>query len=82
MGIVSGIVVYFITWWTVLFAVLPWGVKPPDNPEPGHAPSAPAQPRLLKKFMITTIVSAVIWLVIYGVVESGLISFRDMARSM
>ena len=25
--IVTGIAVYFILWWLVLYAVLPWGVK-------------------------------------------------------
>jgi len=79
MGWVSGIVVYLITWWVVLFAVLPWGVRPPDEPEPGHATSAPARPRLWMKFAVTTVVAAVIWLGIYGVIEAGWISFREMA---
>jgi predicted secreted protein len=26
MSPVTGIVVYLIIWWTVLFAVLPWGI--------------------------------------------------------
>jgi predicted secreted protein len=82
MGWVSGVVVFFITWWTVLFAVLPWGNKPPEEPEPGHAPSAPAKPRLLLKFGITTVITAVIWLIIFALIESDLISFRDMARGM
>ncbi len=82
MDILSGFVVYFLTWWTVLFAVLPWGAHPPENPEPGHAPSAPAHPRLLRKFLITTVVAAVIWVAIDLVMLSGLISFRDMAARM
>ena len=44
MGWIAGIFVYFLIWWVVLFAVLPWGVQVPDNPEPGHAPSAPINP--------------------------------------
>ena len=30
MGWISGIFVYFLIWWVVLFAVLPWGVQVPD----------------------------------------------------
>jgi len=79
MGWVSGIVVFLITWWVVLFAVLPWGVRPPDEPEPGHASGAPARPRIWMKFAVTTVVAAVIWLGIYALITSGWISFRDMA---
>lgn len=82
MGWVSGIAVYVITWWVVLFAVLPWGAQPSDRPEPGMAESAPARPRIAMKFLVTTAVAAVVWLAIYGIVESGLISFREMARHM
>lgn len=82
MGWVSGIAVYFIVWWVVLFAVLPWGVRAPDDPEPGTADSAPQRPRILLKFAVTTVVAAVVWTGIYLVVASDLISFRDMARTM
>jgi len=75
---ITGVAVYFVIWWTVLFAVLPWGAQAPDNPEPGMAESAPARPRLLVKFLVTSALSAVIWLIIYAVVVSGVISFRDI----
>ena len=41
MGIVSGIVVYILLWWWVLFMLLPIKANAPDNPEVGHATSAP-----------------------------------------
>ncbi|MGH6961046.1 MAG: DUF1467 family protein [Dongiaceae bacterium] len=72
----SGISIYALIWWVVLFMVLPWGVRVPDDPEPGHASSAPTNPRLLIKAIATTIVSLIIWLGIYFVMKSGLISFR------
>ena len=79
MSWVTGLAVYFIVWWVVLFTVLPWGVHPPATPEPGNAPSAPENPRLWLKAGITTALAGVVWLVIYGLIESDLISLRDAA---
>ena len=76
----TGILVYVMIWWVTLFAVLPWGVRPPENPEPGHATSAPDKPMLWRKAGIsarsTTVVAAVIWVGIYYAIENELISFR------
>ncbi len=82
MGVVSGVAVFVIVWWVVLFAVLPWGVRPPEEAEPGMAESAPTRPRIRLKFLVTTALAVVIWLVVFAVVESDLISFREMAREM
>ncbi len=82
MGIVSGIVVYVITWWVVLFAILPWGVRTEESPDPGHATSAPVKPRLRLKFAVTSVVAAVIWVGIFALVQSDLVSFRRNAAGM
>ncbi|WP_421709846.1 DUF1467 family protein [Algihabitans sp.] len=74
----TGIIVFVIVWWVVIFMVLPWGARPPEQPETGHAPSAPENPRLLRKVLITTGLSAVVWLMIYAAVESDLVSFREL----
>ena len=76
MGWVSGLLVYALIWSVVLFTVLPWGVKLRDRPEPGHATSAPENPRLWLKMAATSAFSLVIWLAVYAVMASGLISFR------
>jgi predicted secreted protein len=78
MGWVTGIAVYVVIWWTVLFAVLPWGVRPNGEAGKGFEPGAPANPRLLMKALATSAISAVLWLALYAVVESGLISLRDI----
>jgi predicted secreted protein len=68
--------VYGIIWWVVVFMVLPWGVKVPDEHEPGHATSAPERPMLWRKAAITTVIAAVIWVAVYYLIDSGLIQFR------
>lgn len=82
MGPISGVVVFLMVWWTALFAVLPWGIRQSEEPIIGNTVSAPDKPKLLKKFLITTLVSVVIWLVIYGLISSNVISFYDMAADM
>ena len=73
----TGILVYVVVWWVVIFAVLPWGIRIPDRQEDtGHAPSAPANPRIWLKAIVTTGIAAVIWLGIYFLVESDWLSFR------
>jgi hypothetical protein len=49
MNWVTGLLVYVVVWWIAFFMVLPWGVKVPDEPEPGHASSAPDRPMLWRK---------------------------------
>ena len=79
MGWVTGIVVYLMLWFTVLFTVLPWGVRVPDQPEPGHATSAPINPRLLLKVVVTTVLSGVFWVIVYVMIAYGVVSFRGPA---
>ncbi len=69
--------VYFIIWWVVIFAVLPWGVRVPDTHEPGHATSAPENPMLRRKAAITTVVAAIIWVGVYLLVQSDLVNLRE-----
>jgi predicted secreted protein len=82
MSWVSGLFVYFITYWTVLFAILPWGNHADPKPVTGHAPSAPANPRIKQKFIATAIVSAIIWIIIYVLIKIEIINFHDLARAM
>jgi predicted secreted protein len=75
----TGIVVYLLIWWTALFCVLPIGTRPSAEPEPeaGGWRGAPARPLLGRKVIGTTVLAAVLWLVVYVVAESGAVSFRD-----
>ena len=76
MGWVTGIVVYVLTWWLVLFAILPLWVTPSDASEPHYATGAPKQPYLWRKVGLTSALAAVVWVVIYILVREPWISFR------
>jgi predicted secreted protein len=77
MGWVTGAAVYVCIWMVVLFAVLPWGVRPTVDAQPGNDPGAPANPRLLRKALITTAIATLLWIAFYLVSRSDLISFRE-----
>jgi predicted secreted protein len=65
MTIAQFIVAYAVCWWLMLFMVLPHKANPPANPGLGHAPSAPANPRLRKKFLTTTLLAFIPTILIY-----------------
>lgn len=75
MDAVSGVVVFLLTWWMVLFMVLPFGLKRDED-------GTPANPNLRRKLLITTGASIVIWIVIYFLIEADLISFAEIAAQM
>lgn len=63
MPIPLAVAVYITIWFTVLFAVLPIGVRSQDEEGaviPGTEPGAPAAPRLLVKALATTLLSALL----------------------
>ncbi len=69
--------IYVFIWWIVLFAVLPFGVHTQDEAGsvvPGTPASAPAKQRMLRVFLINTIVSTVIFAIVYTIISYKLIT--------
>ncbi|MCI0466546.1 MAG: DUF1467 family protein [Beijerinckiaceae bacterium] len=61
--------IYMTIWFTVLFAVLPFGVRSQHEAgtiTPGTDPGAPVAPRLIAKFAWTTVISALIFAALAG----------------
>ncbi len=82
MSLLFGIAVFFVMWWVVLIAVLPWGVKTAqeagEDGVPGQATSAPQNPMLLKKALWTTLVTAVLFSVFWVGVENEWVTIDDL----
>jgi predicted secreted protein len=77
MGWFNGCVLYALIWWTVLFAVLPFGTHPVSEADEHTGwRGAPSQPRILRKAIATTLISGVIWLACYALISSEWLSFR------
>jgi predicted secreted protein len=74
--------IYFIIWWTVLFAVLPWGVRSQaESGEvvPGSDPGAPAIPYLKAKLAWTTIVATAVFAMFATAYSYRLVTLDDLA---
>ena len=83
MPVTTAIATFFLIWWVVLFAVLPWGVRSQQEGgeiAPGTDPGAPAIPRLFRKLVWTTGVSAVIFAVCYVVYVSRLVTLDGLVH--
>lgn len=72
----SGILVYIVIWWLVLFMVLPFGVKRAETVEAGHDSGAPQQAHMWKKVLATSLISGILWGVAWFVITSGMIEVR------
>ena len=81
MGITGSIIVYVLIWWIIFFSVLPIGIQ--SNKEKfqekieGIDPGAPNNPKIGKKFLITTIITSIIFVVIYYLVKFNLLNLRE-----
>ena len=75
MGWFTGLIVFLIIWWMAIFMVLPFGLKRDEKGKPND-------PRLKHKLIVTTALSALIWLGIYALIDSDIISFREMAKNL
>jgi predicted secreted protein len=82
MSIFTGIIVYLLLYWTALFAILPWGNKAAEIPEDGQWGGAPINPRIKQKFLITGVIAAVLWIIVFFLIHYGVIDFRGIARHM
>jgi predicted secreted protein len=83
MPVTTEIAIFFLIWWVVLFAVLPWGIRSQHEGGevvPGTDPGAPAIPHLLRKLVWTTVVSAAIFAVCYVVYALRLVTLESLVR--
>ncbi len=84
MGITGSIIVYVMIWWVIFFSVLPVGIR--SNKEVfkdkigGADPGAPKNPKIGKKFLITTLITSIIFIVIYYFVKIDLLNLREFLQ--
>ena len=85
MTLVFGIAIYFVVWWIALFAVLPFGVRTQGEAGEivaGTPASAPAKFPILRIFVINTIVSMVVFCIIWAIIEFDIFGISELASKI
>ena len=81
MTITAAIVLFSVTWFLVFFCVLPFRFESQaeaGSVTPGTPASAPADAAIAKKAKITTAIAVVIFVGLYWVIASGVITRDNM----
>ena len=83
ISVATAIAIYFIIWWVVLFAVLPWGIHSQQETgevAPGTDPGAPAAHVICRKLFWTTVVAAVEFGILAVIYQENLIPLEFLKR--
>ena len=82
MKLTSAIAVYFVIWWTVLFVVLPMGVRNAaeagEKVGDGHDAGAPLAHGLRRKAVVTTLVATLVFALVYVVMANNWLETIDL----
>jgi predicted secreted protein len=82
MSVSTSVAIFFIIWWVVLFAVLPWGIRSQaeaGDVVPGSDPGAPALPKLKSKLVWTTLVAGIVFAAFQVIYRYRLVSLDDLS---
>ncbi|MGL5137038.1 MAG: DUF1467 family protein [Beijerinckiaceae bacterium] len=86
MTISAAIAIYFIIWWLTLFAVLPFGIRSQTETGevvPGSDPGAPAKVKGARIIVLTSVISAVVFVVFWLVYVQNILDLefiREITR--
>ena len=81
MSITGSLVTYVCIWWIVFFSILPVGIKSERRQFKenigGNDPGAPKNPKILSKFIFSTLITTIIFLGIYYMVKYNYFNLRE-----
>ena len=80
MTIIETIIFFLVIWWPIFFISLPLGFKSISNEEinENFAKSAPSNPRILQKFIFTTLAAFLLTLLIWSLAYFEVFSFKEL----
>ena len=79
MSITGLAIIYLIIWWIVFFAILPIDVERHKSIKiDGEDPGSPENPKMLKKFIYCTVITTVLFTVIYLLMKFEYLNLRNI----
>ena len=79
MSITGLAIIYIIIWWIVFFAILPIDVNRQKSIKiDGEDPGSPENPKMLKKFIYCTVITTVLFTLIYVLMKFEYLNLRNI----
>ncbi len=79
MSITGSIVIFVILWWIIFFSLLPIDVnREKKSIIKGSDAGAPENPKIVKKFIYSTLITSIIFIIIYILVKYELLNIRNL----
>ena len=81
MSITGSLVIFVIIWWIVFFSLLPTDVnREKKDIIKGSDTGAPENPRITKKFIYSTLITSIIFIFIYILVNYEFLNIRNLVN--
>ena len=72
-------IIYIIIWWIVFFAILPIDVNRIKTEKiEGEDPGSPENPKILKKFIYCTVITTILFIIIYLLMKFEYLNLRNI----
>ena len=79
MSLTGSLVIYVLIWWIVFFALLPIDVNREKKQNIiGIDAGAPENPKIIKKFVYSTLITSIIFIVIFLLVKYEYLNIRNL----
>jgi len=72
-------ILFIIIWWIIFFAILPIDVNRKKTIKiEGEDPGSPENPKILKKFIYCTVITTIIFIIIYLLMQFEYLNLRNI----
>ena len=79
MSITGLAIIYIIIWWIVFFAILPIDVERKKILKiEGEDPGSPENPKMIKKFIYCTVITTILFIIIYLLMKFEYLNLRNI----
>ncbi len=79
MSLTGLAILYIIIWWVIFFSILPIDVNRQKAVKiEGEDPGSPENPKMLKKFIYCTVITTIIFSIIYLLIKFEYLNLRNI----